>query len=209
MNNLIDSLNWRYAVKQMNGNVIPTEKLDAILEAIQLSPSSMGLQPYTVLVIDNPGIKENIFNNAAMQPQIKQSSHLLVFAAWESVTAESIANYIQLIAETRSISIDSLAPFQNALGGILARSEEVNFDWSARQAYIALGIGMAAAAEQGIDATPMEGFNSDKLDEVLGLKAKGLKSVVLLALGYRDTEKDHLAEAKKVRRAKEELFVTI
>lgn len=210
MSDLINKLNWRYAAKRMNGEVVPEAKLKTILEAIQLAPSSVGLQPYTVLVISNKETKERIFNEAAPQPQIKESSHLLVFAAWEKVTAKDIEKYINLIASTRDVSVDSLSKFQDSIGGsILGRTDEVNFSWTARQAYIALGHALVAAATEHVDATPMEGFNNAKLDEILGLDAKGLKSVVIMTLGYRDDKNDNLAQAKKVRRPHEELFITI
>ncbi len=210
MSELIQKLNWRYATKRMNGEAISEDKLKTILQAIQLSASSVGLQPYKVLVISDKATKERIFNEAAQQPQIKESSHLLVFAAWEKVTAKDITEYMQLIATTRGIAVDSLSKFQESIeGSILSRTDEVNFDWTARQAYIALGHALVAAATEHVDATPMEGFNNAKLDEVLNLKEKGLKSVVLLTLGYRDADQDHLARAKKVRRSEEELFITI
>ena len=210
MSELIEDLNWRYAAKRMNGESIPQEKLSTILEAIKLSPSSAGLQPYKVVVIGDKEIKDRIFKEAAPQPQIPESSHLLVFAAWEKITADHISEYMQLIAKTRDISVESLAKFQESItGGILSRTEEVNFDWAARQAYIALGHALVAAATEHIDATPMEGFNNAKLDEILGLKAKGLKSVVIMTLGYRDQENDALAKAKKVRRPSEELFIAV
>lgn len=210
MSELIEDLNWRYAAKRMNGESIPQEKLSTILEAIKLSPSSAGLQPYKVVVIGDKEIKDRIFKEAAPQPQIPESSHLLVFAAWEKITADHISEYMHLIAKTRDISVESLAKFQESItGGILSRTEEVNFDWAARQAYIALGHALVAAATEHIDATPMEGFNNAKLDEILGLKAKGLKSVVIMTLGYRDQENDVLAKAKKVRRPSEELFIAV
>lgn len=210
MSELIEDLNWRYAAKRMNGESIPQEKLSTILEAIKLSPSSAGLQPYKVVVIGDKEIKDRIFKEAAPQPQIPESSHLLVFAAWEKITANHISEYMQLIAKTRDISVESLTKFQESItGGILSRTEEVNFDWAARQAYIALGHALVAAATEHIDATPMEGFNNAKLDEILGLKAKGLKSVVIMTLGYRDQENDALAKAKKVRRPSEELFIAV
>ncbi|WP_149242636.1 NAD(P)H-dependent oxidoreductase [Dyadobacter sp. 32] len=210
MSELIEDLNWRYAAKRMNGESIPQEKLSTILEAIKLSPSSAGLQPYKVVVIGDKEIKDRIFKEAAPQPQIPESSHVLVFAAWEKITADHISEYMQLIAKTRDISVESLSKFQESItGGILSRTEEVNFDWAARQAYIALGHALVAAATEHIDATPMEGFNNAKLDEILGLKAKGLKSVVIMTLGYRDQENDVLAKAKKVRRPSEELFIAV
>ncbi|MCF2500714.1 NAD(P)H-dependent oxidoreductase [Dyadobacter chenhuakuii] len=210
MNNLIEDLNWRYAAKRMNGQTIPQEKLDTILEAIKLSPSSVGLQPYNIVVISDQDTKDRIFKEAAPQQQIPEASHLLVFAAWEKITAQQITDYMNLIATTRGISVESLSKFQESVtGGILSRSEEVNFNWAARQAYIALGHALVAAATEHVDATPMEGFNNAKLDEILGLTEKGLKSVVIMTLGYRDSENDALSNAKKVRRSHEELFISL
>jgi len=210
MNNLIETLNWRYAAKRMNGNKIPSEKLDVILEAIQLSPSSGGLQPYTVFVIEDQEIKKKIQKVAYMQPQIAESSHLIVFAFWTKITAEQVENFINLIAETRGISADSLNGLKTSLiNRISSHTDEANAQWAARQAYIALGHAVVAAASEQIDATPMEGFDADGMDEILGLNEKGLRSVVMMTLGYRDTENDVLAKAKKVRRSHKELFVTI
>ncbi|MCF2493775.1 MULTISPECIES: NAD(P)H-dependent oxidoreductase [Dyadobacter] len=210
MNNLIEDLNWRYAAKRMNGQTIPQEKLDTILEVIKLSPSSVGLQPYNIVVISDQDTKDRIFKEAAPQQQIPEASHLLVFAAWEKITAQQITDYMNLIATTRGISVESLSKFQESVtGGILSRSEEVNFNWAARQAYIALGHALVAAATEHVDATPMEGFNNAKLDEILGLTEKGLKSVVIMTLGYRDSENDALSNAKKVRRSHEELFISL
>lgn len=210
MSDLIEKLNWRYATKRMTGEVIPEEKLNNILEAIKLSPSSAGLQPYHVLVISDQATKDRIFKEAAPQPQIRESSHLLVFAAWDKITADHLSAYIHLIATTREVPLESLSKFHDSIGGtILSRTDEVNFDWAARQAYIALGHGLVAAATEHIDATPMEGFNNAILDEILGLKEKGLKSVVIMTLGYRDNETDPLSTAKKVRRSHEELFIKV
>ncbi|WP_221393918.1 NAD(P)H-dependent oxidoreductase [Dyadobacter sp. NIV53] len=210
MSDLIEKLNWRYAAKRMNGESVPEEKLNTILEAIKLSPSSAGLQPYNVIVISDKELKEKIFNTAAPQPQIKESSHLLVFAAWEKITAKQIDDFINLIATTRDVTLESLAQYQQSISSnILSRSEDVNFNWAARQAYIGLGHALVAAATENVDATPMEGFNAGKLDEILGLKEKGLRSVVIVTLGYRDQENDGLAKAKKVRRSSEEFFISI
>lgn len=210
MSDLIEKLNWRYAAKRFNGQIIPDEKLNTILEAIKLSPSSAGLQPYNVVVISDKATMEEIFKKAAPQPQIPDASHLLVFAAWEKITAEQVTKYINLIAETRGVSLESLAQFQsNINGGILSRNEETNFNWAARQAYIALGHAVVAAATEDVDATPMEGFNAAALDELLGLKEKGLRSVVIMTLGYRDDQKDALASAKKVRRPDQDIFISI
>ena len=210
MSDLIEKLNWRYAAKRMNGQVVPEEKLNTILEAIKLSPSSVGLQPYNVIVISDKDLKEKIFNNAAPQPQIKESSHLLVFAAWEKITAKQIDDFINLVATTRDVTLESLAQYQQKISStVLSRTEDANLNWAARQAYIALGHALVAAAIENVDATPMEGFNADKMDEILNLKEKGLRSVVIMTLGYRDNENDALAKAKKVRRSNEEFFISI
>jgi nitroreductase/dihydropteridine reductase len=205
---LIKSLEWRYASKKMNGKKVPQEKVDNILKAIQLSPSSMGLQPYTVVVISDPELKKQIQPVAYNQSQIVDSSHLLVFAAWADISAEQVAEYIQHTADTRNVPVKNLDEFKNTLLGIITKNTtEQNYQWAARQAYIAFGTAIAAAAEQRIDSTPMEGFNAEALDDLLGLNKKGLRSVTLLPLGYRDTENDWLANLPKVRRQKEKLFI--
>lgn len=208
--NLIESLNWRYAAKKMNGQTVPPEKIDAILEAIRLSASSAGLQPYKVFVVSSHEMRAKIHEEACPQPQVVEGSHLLVFAAKTSIDAAYVDEYIQFIANERNAPIESLTPFSDSIkGALLTRSAEVNEGWTARQAYIALGFGIVAAATEGVDATPMEGFNADKMDELLGLREQGLHSVVIMALGYRDEEKDWLAKAKKVRLPKEQLFVEL
>jgi len=206
---LLEKLNWRYATKRMTGATVPEEKIDHILEAIRLLASSMGLQPYTVFVIENPELRKQIQPAAYNQPQIVESSHILVFAAWDNVSEAQVDAYMAHIAEERGIPVESLAGFRANFGGILSRSAEENFNWTARQTYIALGTALVAAAYEQVDATPMEGFNPAAVDEILGLKEKGLKSVSILALGYRDEANDSLAKAKKVRRTTDKLFVKI
>lgn len=205
---LIENLNWRYATKKMNGQKVPQEKLDYILEAIRLSATSYGLQPFSVLVIESEELRKKIQPVAYNQPQIFEASHLLVFAAWNDVTEAHVAAYMNDMAETRGIPVNALQGFHNTITGTIERlTQEQRFNWSAKQAYIALGTGLAAAAEQKVDATPMEGFDALGLDVLLDLPAKGLRSVAILPLGYRDEANDQLANAKKVRRAKEELFI--
>jgi nitroreductase len=207
---LIQALNWRYATKRMNGEKVPQEKIDRILEATRLSASSMGLQPYTILVIEDEDLRKEIQKIANNQPQIIEGSHLLVFAAWDNITENQINRYINQTAETREVSLESLAGFKNALSGIAQRNTpEQNYQWAARQAYIAFGTAIAAAATEQVDATPMEGFNAAALDDLLNLQEKGLRSVTLLPLGYRDADKDWLATQKKVRREKEDLFLQV
>ena len=204
---LIEQLNWRYATKRMNKAKVPVEKVDKIKEAIRLAPTSFGLQAFKVIEIEDAALRQKIYNEACQQPQILEGSNILVFAAYKKITAELVDEYIQNIAKTRNIPVEALADFRAAFDGAVAGSEEQNFLWNAKQTYIALGTGLIAAAEQQVDATPMEGFNPSALDDLLGLKERGLKSVVIMPLGYRDTEHDWLAALPKVRMAKEDLFI--
>lgn len=204
--NLIASLQWRYATKKMTGDKVSTEKIDAILNATQLSASSYGLQPYTILVIDNDQVKKQLSPAAYNQPQILQSSHLLVFCAWADISEAQVTDYIKNIAITRNIDEETLAGLKaSILGTVNNLSVEQKQVWAAKQAYIALGTTLIAAAVEEVDATPMEGFNAAQFDEILGLKGKGLKSVVICALGYRSAD-DVLATLPKVRREKGLLF---
>ncbi|MFA6580957.1 MAG: NAD(P)H-dependent oxidoreductase [Paludibacter sp.] len=204
---LVDTLNWRYATKRMNGTKVPTEKLENILEAIRLAPTSFGLQPFKVIVIESPELRERIFNEACPQPQIKEASHILVFAANKKINAEQVDEYMQLIAGTRGVPVDALNNFRAAFAGIVAGTADQNFIWTARQAYIAFGVGIVTAAAEGVDATPMEGFNNEALNKILGLSEQNLSSVTILTLGYRDETNDQLVKAIKVRKSSENLFI--
>jgi len=205
--NLIDKLNWRYATKRMNGAKVPQQKLDNILEAIRLTPTSYGFQAFKVFVIENSELREQISPAAYNQPQIKEASHLLVFAATKNVDAQQADDYIAAIAATRNKTVESLSGMRTMFDGIVAA--ETNFAWTSRQTYIALGFGLIAAAVEEVDATPMEGFDNAALDKILGLDEQNLSSVTILALGYRDIENDHYSTAAKVRKSDAELFVTI
>ena len=204
--NLIDKLNWRYAVKRMNGTKVPQEKIESILEAIRLAPTSLGLQAFKVFVIEDEALREKIFKEACPQPQIKEASHILVFAANKKVSQEQVDEYIQLIATTRNTSVEGLNDFKAHFDSIVNDTAEHNFAWTSRQAYIAFGVGIAAAAMEHVDATPMEGFSAEALDNILGLNDKNLSAVTILTLGYRDNENDYLVNAAKVRKSKEAIF---
>lgn len=204
--NLIDKLNWRYATKRMNGTKVPQEKVERILEAVRLAPTSFGLQPFKVIVVEDAVLREQIYDQACKQPQIMEGSHLLVFAATKNIDAEQIDDYIQLIADTRGIKVESLNDFKAMFGGVISGTEDRNFTWTAHQAYIAFGVGIVAAAMEDVDATPMEGFSTEAMDKILGLNEQNLSAVNVLALGYRDESNDKLAKAPKVRKSKEALF---
>ena len=206
--NFIKALQWRYACKKMNGNAIPQEKLDTILEAVRLSPSSFGLMPFSVIVVTDQATKDKLLPVCYNQSQVSSASAILVFAPWKEVTPAHIAEFIQEIVDARGVSAESLEVYAQMIAGkVNGSTPEAIFQWSAKQAYIALGFAMAAAAIEEVDATPMEGFNPAGVNEVLGLEAKGLSAVCLLPLGYRDEANDFLANAPKVRRSKEKLFI--
>jgi nitroreductase len=197
--NLNEALNWRYAVKKYSDKIVTKEKLDQILEAINLSASSVGIQPYRLVVVEDKEIQARL-GEGSFNSQIKEASHLLVFAAFENITQEHISAYIDRVIAVRKVPAESMDYFKQVLeNNLLSRSTEENFNWSARQAYIALGTALIAAAVAEVDATPMEGFDAGRFDEILGLKEKGLKSVVVLSIGYRDEEKDEFSKMKKVR----------
>lgn len=205
---LIEALNWRYATKKMNGQTVPQEKVDRILEAARLSPSSAGIQAFSVIVVTNPELKKQILPIANNQSQIVDSSHLLIFAAWDTITKERIEEHFENLATQRGVPLNSMDEFKNRLIGLFtAKTAEENFQHAARQAYISFGMALTAAALERVDSTPMEGFNPAELDKLLNLKEKGLRSVALLPLGYRDEANDWLVNLKKVRQGGESFVI--
>lgn len=187
----LKKLNERYATKAMNGKVVPQEKIDRILEAIRLAPTSSGLQPFEVFVISNDEIKAQIKEIAWNQPQVTDCSHLLVFAAWDNYTEDRINYMFDLTNEIRGFKNEGWENYRQQLLNHYPKQEaKVNFEHAARQTYIAMMAALSQAIFEGVDSTPMEGFNNEKLDELLKLEEKHLKSTVIVPLGYRDTEKD-------------------
>ena len=209
MSDLISTLQWRYATKKFNpAKVVPQDKLDRIVEAVRLSASSSGLQPYELLVVRNKELRDKIVPAAMNQAQVTDGSHLLVFAAWDNYTADRINMMFDLVNAERGTTNEGWENYRKALlGKFTARDAETNYQHAARQAYIGVGTALIAAAEEQVDATPMEGFDPKAVDEILGLAERGLRSVVLLPLGYRADEGDWLAGLKKVRRSRAN-FVT-
>lgn len=206
---LIQKLKWRYATKKMNSaKVVPHEKVERILEAARLAPTSSGLQPYEIFVVTNAEVRQKIRPIAWDQAQITDCSHLLVFAAWDDYTVDRINMMFDLTNEVRGMKNEGWESYrQLLLGSYPQRGAEVNFQHAARQAYIGLSAAMIAAAFEEVDCTPMEGFNPKALDEILNLASRGLRSVAILPLGYREEDKDWLVNLKKVRRPREQ-FVT-
>ncbi len=205
---LLDALKWRYAVKRMNGNKIPEAKLNTILEATKLAPSSFGLTPYNIIVIEDEETRKKLQPHFYNQPQVGESSALVIFATWNSITEKEVAEYMQEIADERGVPVENLKDFAGYINGSIKNltAEQLQI-WAAKQTYIALGFTLVAAASEEVDATPMEGFIPDAVDEALGLKALGLHSAVAVTLGYRDAANDYLSGAKKVRRATEKLII--
>ena len=205
---LLDSLRWRYAVKKMNGNKIPAEKLNTIIEATRLAPSGFGLTPYSIIVIEDEATRKNLLPAFYNQAQVVDGSAVIVFAAWNTISEKEIAEYMQEIAEERGVELDTLKDFSSAINGSFKnKTPEQARVWADKQAYLALGFTLIAAAAEEIDATPMEGFKPDAVDEILGLSALGLHSAVAVTLGYRDAANDYLSGAKKVRRASDKLII--
>ncbi len=207
---LLEQLNWRYATKKMDpAKSVPQEKVDTIIEAIRLSPTSSGTQPFELLVVTNPELRNDICKAASDQSPITDGSHLLVFAAWDNYTEARIDEVAKLNVEKRGDLPLIGQYYGNLKASYVPRDPEVNYAHAARQAYIALGIAMVAAAEQEVDSTPMEGFDPSKVDEILGLKELGLRSVVLLPLGYRDPTGDWLLNMPKVRKSRETMVTQV
>jgi len=206
----LDKLNERYATKAMNGEVVPQEKIDNILEAIRLAPTSSGLQPFEVFVITNDEIKSTIKEIAWNQSQVTDCSHLLIFAAWDNYTEDRINHMFDLTNEIRGFKNEGWENYrQMLLSSYPQKDAETNFEHAARQTYIAFMAAIAQAAYEGVDSTPMEGFDPDSLDKILGLREKGLRSTLLLPLGYKDADKDWLVNLVKVRKPIKELVTFI
>ncbi|HTH08922.1 MAG TPA: NAD(P)H-dependent oxidoreductase [Acidovorax sp.] len=207
---LLNTLQWRYATKKMDpAKAVPEDKVERILEAARLAPTSSGLQPFEIVVVTDPAVRERIRAIAWNQAQITDGSHLLVFAAWDNYTPERINQMFDLTNEQRGFKNEGWENYrQMLLSSYPQRDAEVNFQHAARQAYIGMSAALIAAAFEQVDSTPMEGFEPAALDEILGLRARGLRSVAILPLGYRAEEGDWLLGLKKVRRPREQ-FVTV
>ncbi len=210
MSKFIESQNWRYATKKFDASKkISDADLEILKEAIRLSSSSYGLQPYKVLIVENQELREKIQPAAWGQTQIVDASHLFVFANMINVGEKEIDTYLENIAETRGIPVENIAGYGDFMKSKIASlPEDVKNTWTAKQTYLALGNLLNAAAELKIDATPMEGFEPEKVNEILGLNALGLNATLIATVGYRH-EEDANQHAKKVRKSKEELFIKL
>ena len=206
---LIEDLKWRHAVKAYDSTKkVSEEDLNKILEAARLAPTSSGLQPFRVIVVENQELKEQMVKGALNPEVMRDCSHVLVFAAWDNYSEEKIDKVYDYHTDVRELPRGRFNSYTDQLKVIYgAQAAEENFAHTARQTYIALGLAMAQAAELKIDSTPAEGFSNEVVDEILGLKELGLKSVTLLYLGYRDSENDWLSKMKKVRIPMDEFII--
>ena len=203
-----EALHWRYATKKMNGAPVPQEKVDQILEAARLAPTSSGLQPFRVIVVTDPELKAKIQPIAFGQTQMTDCSHLLIFAAWDNYTEERIRDVFSNTNHERGLPDETPSDYEIQLtANYTSKTKEENFQHAAKQAYIGLGMALAQAALLEVDSTPMEGFNPAELDALLGLNDRGLRSVTLLPLGYRDSNGDWLVNLKKVRTPSDKFII--
>ncbi len=198
---LIDHLKWRYATKKYDSSKkVKQEDVDKIVEAARLAPTSSGMQQFRIIIITNDELKKKIVSIANNQQIVADCSHLLVFAAWDKYTSERIDQVFNYTAVERGLPVDRFKNYTDLLKkSYLQQEADTNFAHTARQAYIGLGFALAQAAELKIDSTPMEGFDNQKLDDLLNLSELQLRSVLLLPIGYRDAEADWLVNMKKVR----------
>jgi nitroreductase len=210
MNHFLETQNWRYATKKFDATKkISTEDLNILKEAIRLSSSSYGLQPYKIIIVENPELRAQLLGAAYGQSQVVDASHLIVFANETNINDQTIEKYITRIGDTRNIPVESLTGFGNYMKGAINHlTEDTKNIWASKQTYLALGNLLNAAAELKIDVTPMEGFVPAQVNEILGLNALGLNASLMATVGYRHTE-DATQHLKKVRKSNEELFITL
>jgi nitroreductase len=210
MSNFLDNQNWRYATKKFDATKkISTIDLDFLKEAIRLSSSSFGLQLYKVIIVENPEIKAKLLPASYGQSQIVDSSEVIVFANYANVDASHVDEYINTIAKTREVPAENLSGYGDYMkGSVTSRTSEAIAVWTQKQTYLALGNLLNAAAELKIDTCPMEGFDANQYNEILGLDKLNLNAAVIACIGYRSNEDDN-QNLKKVRKSTSDLFITI
>jgi len=198
--NIIESLNWRYATKRMTGEKIPGKEIDTLLEAIRLAPSAYGLQPYRVIVTENRELLQQIFEQSCPQVVLQQCSHLLIFKAKKKLDEAYVEEFLSELKSARNSSDDYINSYREKIRLVISNPEINTFSWTTHQTYLALGYATFTAAQLGIDATPIEGFNPKVLNRLLALNEEEEETVLMLALGYRDAGEDRLAHQPKVRK---------
>ncbi|MCJ7934284.1 MAG: NAD(P)H-dependent oxidoreductase [Chryseobacterium sp.] len=204
--NYLEALSRRYSVKKFNHQIIPQETLFNILESGKLSASSLGLQPYKIVVVESEEMKQKLIPAFYNPSQISTCSHLVVIISKKIIEESYVQGYFNHISEIRQTSVEKLEPFRNSINQhIVQKTQDEIFNWAEKQSYIVLANLMYAAAIENIDTCPMEGFRQDLIEEILNINPETEKVTVTLALGYR-SEEDHFQHMKKVRKPNEKLF---
>lgn len=210
MSNFIKNANWRYATKKFDATKkVSDADFQILKDAIRLSASSYGLQPYQVILVENPELRAQLQPAAWGQAQLVDASHILVFANITNIGDAEIDAYLKNMAETRGLPIDALQGYGDFMKSkISTLPVEQRNVWTSKQTYLALGNLLNAAAELNIDVTPMEGFEPEKVNEILGLNAKGLNASLIATIGYRHAD-DATQSYAKVRKSEQELFINL
>jgi nitroreductase len=203
--NYLEALSRRYSVKKFNKEIIPQETLQNILESGKLSASSLGLQPYKIVVVESETMKQKLIPAFYNPSQISTCSHLIVIISKKTVEENYLNGYFRHISEVRETPLETLDPFRNSIDQHIQKNKDDIFNWAEKQSYIVLANLMYAAAIENIDTCPMEGFRQDVIEEILEINPETEKATVTLALGYR-SEEDHFQHLKKVRKPDEKLF---
>ena len=205
---IIDNLKWRYATKKFDSSKkIDQSKIDLLKEAVNLTASSYGLQPYKVLIITDPEVRQKLREAAWGQPQLTDASHVILFCNYLNVGEKEVDDYLKLRADINNLDVAESVEYGNMIKAFLSSlTPEQMVSWTSKQTYIALGTLLAAASELEIDSCPMEGFMREEFDKILGLNQKGLTASVMATIGYRDSE-DPFGKLAKVRKPVNDLFV--
>lgn len=207
---VLEHMKWRYAVKKFDSErKLPKEKVERLKEAFNLTATSYGLQPFTLLVIKNKNIQNRLLPHSFGQKQVVQASHILVICIKDIIDGAYITQYFDQIKKIRNVSDEIIDPFKNDLvDSFLKKDVDEIKNWSTNQAYLAMGNLLTVCAMEKIDSCPMEGFESEAYDQVLELKERGLTSVLVLPIGYR-ADDDMFAGFKKVRKTIDESVIDI
>jgi len=206
---LVNALEWRYATKKFSSDKLTDAEVNDLLETVRLAPSSYGLQPYKFIVIKDAALRDTLRAAAFNQPQVVEASHLVVIATETDINEKTVARFIDNAARTRSVDRSSLKPREDFINTYLAPfTAEMRKEWAQKQAYLAMGILVAAAADAGIDLCPMEGLDRPRIDEILGLHQKNLTTAAFVTIGRRSSD-DPAAPLAKVRKTAEELFPVV
>ena len=203
---LLNTLNWRYAVKKFNSEKkVSEEHITDLLKGMNLAPSSLGIQPYEFIVISDDNIKQKLLEHSYNQSQIIDSSHLIVIAARKDISETYVDDFITRTADIRTIPVVDLDGYKKMIMGFVERKDSREIlRWTQKQCYIVLGVLMSLCADMHIDSCPMEGFNPEKYNEILDLDGKNLHATVIIPVGYR-ADDDEYADLKKTRHHLDEI----